>query len=323
MAQPAHRRNYYDYTDDDDEDDEWRLTEYEQQRQPFPVQDTLVCKVTWNAIADDFKCPVCLNLIEKCMITECMHRFCAECIGKALRLSNKECPTCRNFCATRRSLRADKNFDGLIDAFCPDRELFEAREEKLIQQAIKSNIHRDLFIDSAEMIAKSKRGRKSHAVEIDDDESEELYQRRSPVNTAVTKQPRQRASSKRVKEEFQDDTITEPLETLVEFICLPHPTENAAAGLDRKYITTSGACKACHISKYIGCFMNPDSESSSRRSSKDDEAFDLFMLVGQDRYQLIDRGMELRDVCSSVQSHDVGSQSSLPVIYFKRHTTTA
>ncbi len=76
MAQPSHRRNYYDYTDDDDEDDEWRLTEYEQQRQPFPVQDTLVCKVTWNAIADDFKCPVCLNLIEKCMITEVFVDFC-------------------------------------------------------------------------------------------------------------------------------------------------------------------------------------------------------------------------------------------------------
>ena len=46
---------------------------------------------------------------------QCMHRFCCECITKALRMSNKECPTCRNHCATRRSLRADPNFDTIIN----------------------------------------------------------------------------------------------------------------------------------------------------------------------------------------------------------------
>eukprot|EP00326_Haptolina_ericina_P018623 CAMPEP_0181186230 /NCGR_PEP_ID=MMETSP1096-20121128/9925_1 /TAXON_ID=156174 ORGANISM="Chrysochromulina ericina, Strain CCMP281" /NCGR_SAMPLE_ID=MMETSP1096 /ASSEMBLY_ACC=CAM_ASM_000453 /LENGTH=343 /DNA_ID=CAMNT_0023275117 /DNA_START=117 /DNA_END=1148 /DNA_ORIENTATION=- len=57
--------------------------------------------------------------------TECMHRFCKLCIERCQRVLKKECPQCRNPIATRRSLRPDPNFAGLIAALYPDLESFE------------------------------------------------------------------------------------------------------------------------------------------------------------------------------------------------------
>ncbi|CAK9161218.1 unnamed protein product [Ilex paraguariensis] len=58
-------------------------------------------------------------------VMECMHRFCRECIDKAMRLGNNECPACRTHCASRRSLRDDPNFDTLIECLYPDIEKYE------------------------------------------------------------------------------------------------------------------------------------------------------------------------------------------------------
>ena len=65
------------------------------------------------------------------MDPQCMHRFCEECITRSLRLLNKECPTCRHVCPTRRSLREDTNFDQIISIICPDRESFDAKQEEV------------------------------------------------------------------------------------------------------------------------------------------------------------------------------------------------
>lgn len=68
-----------------------------------------------DEINDDLSCPICLGVIRKAVTTiECLHRFCTECIEKSLRLGQKECPTCRERCPSRRFLRPDPNFDALI-----------------------------------------------------------------------------------------------------------------------------------------------------------------------------------------------------------------
>ncbi|KDO77636.1 hypothetical protein CISIN_1g010664mg [Citrus sinensis] len=59
---------------------------------------------------------------------ECLHRFCRECIDKAMRLGNNECPACRTHCASRRSLRDDLNYDALIAALYPDIDKYEEEE---------------------------------------------------------------------------------------------------------------------------------------------------------------------------------------------------
>jgi len=65
-------------------------------------------------IEADLSCPICLRLLVKPCVTECLHRFCHECIQTSLRVGKKECPTCRHPVATRRALRADKSFEGMI-----------------------------------------------------------------------------------------------------------------------------------------------------------------------------------------------------------------
>ena len=66
------------------------------------------------------------------MVTECLHRFCRECIQKCLRVGKHECPSCRMRVPSRRSLRPDPSFDALIASVYPDLAAFEAYEEAAI-----------------------------------------------------------------------------------------------------------------------------------------------------------------------------------------------
>ena len=65
-------------------------------------------------------CPVCLSLLRQPTATECLHRFCADCINTALRFGKKECPACRFPIATKRALRRDDNFEALINTLYPN-----------------------------------------------------------------------------------------------------------------------------------------------------------------------------------------------------------
>ena len=80
----------------------------------------------------ELRCPICLNILRDPVATECMHRFCAGCIEKCLRVGKKECPTCRKPVATKRNLRKDTNFQDLITKLYPDLEDFEEEEDRLI-----------------------------------------------------------------------------------------------------------------------------------------------------------------------------------------------
>eukprot|EP00320_Phaeocystis_rex_P019169 CAMPEP_0119086442 /NCGR_PEP_ID=MMETSP1178-20130426/137982_1 /TAXON_ID=33656 /ORGANISM="unid sp, Strain CCMP2000" /LENGTH=348 /DNA_ID=CAMNT_0007069581 /DNA_START=73 /DNA_END=1115 /DNA_ORIENTATION=+ len=85
-----------------------------------------------HVLNTELRCPICLNLLRHPVATECMHRFCASCIEKCLRLGKKECPTCRQPIATRRNLRNDTNFMALITKLYPDLEDFEEEEDRII-----------------------------------------------------------------------------------------------------------------------------------------------------------------------------------------------
>jgi len=83
-----------------------------------------------SVLNQDLRCPICLGLLRDPVATECLHRFCANCIEKCLRVGKKECPSCRAPVATRRSLRKDKNFAKLLRKLYPDMEAFEGEEEE-------------------------------------------------------------------------------------------------------------------------------------------------------------------------------------------------
>lgn len=111
----------------------------------FPLE---VAKEIKKIVESDLTCPVCLCVMTQThTFMECMHRFCQDCINRALRIGQKECPSCRKKCATRRNLRDDSRFDALISAL--DFNPTEAEAETLVQaeKYLKSK-HHQAFTES-------------------------------------------------------------------------------------------------------------------------------------------------------------------------------
>ncbi|KAI0504911.1 hypothetical protein KFK09_015865 [Dendrobium nobile] len=91
-------------------------------------------------VSKEVECPLCFEIIRKTRaFMECLHRFCKECIDKAMRVGNKECPVCRTRCATRRSLRDDPNFDALIAALFPDIDKHEEIQASMIKTFLQQS----------------------------------------------------------------------------------------------------------------------------------------------------------------------------------------
>lgn len=60
-------------------------------------------------------CPICLDIFkDPVYVKVCSHRFCKDCIEKAIRQGKKKnCPTCRKNIGTKRILRIDNNISEL------------------------------------------------------------------------------------------------------------------------------------------------------------------------------------------------------------------
>ncbi|XP_020799754.1 E3 ubiquitin-protein ligase RING1 isoform X2 [Drosophila serrata] len=136
----------------------WELSLYELQRKPQEIiTDSTEIAVSPRSLHSELMCPICLDMLKKTMTTkECLHRFCSDCIVTALRSGNKECPTCRKKLVSKRSLRADPNFDLLISKIYPSREEYEAIQEKVMakfnqtqsQQALVNSINEGIKLQS-------------------------------------------------------------------------------------------------------------------------------------------------------------------------------
>lgn len=136
----------------------WDLSLYELQRKPQEIiTDNTEIAVSPRSLHSELMCPICLDMLKKTMTTkECLHRFCSDCIVTALRSGNKECPTCRKKLVSKRSLRADPNFDLLISKIYPSREEYEAIQEKVMakfnqtqsQQALVNSINEGIKLQS-------------------------------------------------------------------------------------------------------------------------------------------------------------------------------
>ncbi|KAJ9562934.1 hypothetical protein OSB04_008094 [Centaurea solstitialis] len=78
-------------------------------------------------------------LVKTCILKEtktfndCLHRFCGECINKALN-SRKGCPSCRKSYGTNRVLRDDPNMDSIIALVFGDLSKYEAENNRDTQE---------------------------------------------------------------------------------------------------------------------------------------------------------------------------------------------
>lgn len=119
----------------------WELSMYELNRTPQEaITDNTEIAVSPRSLHSELMCPICLDMLKKTMTTkECLHRFCSDCIITALRSGNKECPTCRKKLVSKRSLRADPNFDLLISKIYPSRDEYDAHQVRVLEKLNKSH----------------------------------------------------------------------------------------------------------------------------------------------------------------------------------------
>ncbi|CDW59568.1 E3 ubiquitin protein ligase RING2 A [Trichuris trichiura] len=112
----------------------WELSEYDLNRTRHdPITDDTKVELSPRALSSELMCPICLDMLRNTMTTkECLHRFCQECITTALRSGNKECPTCRSKLVSKRSLRPDPNYDGIISRIYPNREEYDEMQQRAL-----------------------------------------------------------------------------------------------------------------------------------------------------------------------------------------------
>jgi len=194
-----------------------------------------------------------------------LHRFCAGCISKSLRLGKKECPTCRVKCSSRRHLRPDPNFDGIISQIYPDLEEFEAKEEYMIEQINRNIMKSGSLIDSIEL--GKKRQALAKASRQPKKERETPFKGKSETKVSKLKKPKEDKAKnslmkKRRREEDGEDAPMQPTEPTwskpqdihgpeISFVLLRHPNEKDLAQLSNKYLRTSRQLTVRHLCKFL------------------------------------------------------------------------
>jgi E3 ubiquitin-protein ligase RNF1/2 len=120
----------------------WELNIYELNRESHElIDDDTEIAISPKILQNELMCPICLDILRTTMTTkECLHRFCHDCIITALRAGNKECPTCRKKLISKRSLRPDPNFDGIISKIYPNRDEYDAIHEKVLEKLNKKHL---------------------------------------------------------------------------------------------------------------------------------------------------------------------------------------
>ena len=128
-----HQQQHYDQEDEEDD--------YEDEKQQPQIYREMITSA-WHfshlplggadTLDRSLSCPICLSIMRAPTATECLHRFCSECIETSIRIGKKECPSCRFPIATRRALRRDLNFEALLLTLFPGGVEDEDDEEDIM-----------------------------------------------------------------------------------------------------------------------------------------------------------------------------------------------
>jgi hypothetical protein len=93
-----------------------------------------------SLLIDNLKCGVCLGPLDSTLTTTCLHRFCSECLQRALRMDlgpkmHHECPSCRAKLASRRASKPDTKFDKLVTIFTGAKRSFNEIDEGGVEES--------------------------------------------------------------------------------------------------------------------------------------------------------------------------------------------
>lgn len=243
-----------------------RLTMFEKARPPRHIPDSDLTRRMTLPLKSlrDFQCPVCLGYLRKTsLVMECLHRFCAECIEKCLRLGKKQCPSCRIHIPSRRSLRPDKRYDELIRSILGDVDQVEEHSKLRSEQ-----INRALF-KSLNQVQQHRRQKRRE---------DQKLKRKTSVASTVTEIEELSEEDGATPEPSEAETpvplvtSTEPdlslprlqkvEETpLVEFFLQRHPAEHRLPRLNNEDIIMSGDATVGRLKTWLSCKL-PGFESN-------------------------------------------------------------
>ncbi|KAI1292093.1 E3 ubiquitin-protein ligase RING2 [Halotydeus destructor] len=287
----------------------WELSLYELHRQPQDViNDNTEIAVSPRSLHNELMCPICLDMLKNTMTTkECLHRFCQECIITALRSGNKECPTCRKKLISKRSLRPDPNFDMLISKIYPNRDEYEAHQERVFAKLTKQNLATSFeeglrlqALSRAQKIKKMSIGdgsplatddsgpkkKKSIGGDSIDHEHEDGEEERSSSNSTPTA-----------------EMYIPPKQQEVELVFKPLNHDNAFSDpslTQTRYIKTTTNASVEHLVKYLSMRHTLDcpngSDSQEAKESSEESLFTLYLATGPGQFQPLTATMNIIEI---------------------------
>ncbi|XP_048058156.1 E3 ubiquitin-protein ligase RING2-A-like isoform X1 [Megalobrama amblycephala] len=283
----------------------WELSLYELHRTPQEaIMDSTEIAVSPRSLHSELMCPICLDMLKNTMTTkECLHRFCSECIVTALRSGNKECPTCRKKLVSKRSLRADPNFDALISKMYPSRDEYEAHQDKVLEQlsrlhnkeALSSSIEQGLRMQARH---RAQRVRKLHPEsenttfsggEDNGDTRSHVSHDSAPSHhtSAPASYAPEAGPSRSKKQQMSDDSGPEAFgesctppgqlpghgpSSEIELIFCPHPLlVNNQQYSQTRYVKTTANATVDHLSKYLALRIALEDSQSETQANRNME----------------------------------------------------
>jgi E3 ubiquitin-protein ligase RNF1/2 len=249
------------------------------------VGDDQMIEVSHKQFKDEFQCPICMSILRDTrVVMSCLHRFCHSCIESCLRLNNNECPQCRAHIPSRRSLRADKEFDQLIELILGNVDQADEEEMKSVHRFNKERHENNSYYKAAmKGLETQMQHRKRQPAEKEGggeggSSSRAKRQRRAPASSsssssasssrgARTSQSASAARAETQKKAFLDDPNN------IQFLFQRHPDETRIPKLDREYIRTSAKVTMYILRKYVADKLN----------MKDDiDSFEISLLTKED-----------------------------------------
>ncbi|CAF0728145.1 unnamed protein product [Brachionus calyciflorus] len=308
----------------------WELNVYELNRIPHEIIfDETEIAVSPKILQNELMCPICLDILKQTMTTkECLHRFCHDCIITALRNGNKECPTCRKKLISKRSLRPDPNFDGIIAKIYPNREEYDAIHEKVLEKLNKKHLtslngtsrrksqnpstskNKNTEPEPSENVNAG-----SSASSTSSDTNQENNNNNNNKNTEKPKSENVRGVKRNAhvnsdESDMESRASTEqsslhlPNETdETEIILKPHPLKELNLKSKRFLKTTSNAT-VNHLSKYLWTRLCVEanggtSEVEANLSEQPTDEFQIFICANEklpNSYQLLPQNLNLEQI---------------------------
>jgi len=167
-------------------------------------------------------------------------------------------------CSSKRHLRPDPNFDGIISAIYPNLEEYEAKEETMIAEINKNLMKSRSLLDGIEQgkkrqaLAKATRVKPKKPSQSKAVETKAVKRKETKDDQREKKKPRSHKKLDKNKESTSEAKSKVPLpvqpqqnQNEIGFVLLIHPNETGLKQIPNKYLRTSKLLTVRHLCKFL------------------------------------------------------------------------